>query len=252
MGGCLLTGPAVVVLVPSAVVLVPTCASPSPRSWSPPERSLIVVVPVVIVAVALVSDLAPIVSDRDQHVARGAVTRIVQESHGDRVDAAVAMARLLGAQLDLEAVDDPLVRRRVALSPLPLIDSSPAIEIILQPSVASETSTVSVTWTILWFGGHSESGWAATPAMTGGAVSATVTVVMAFVMLPPPSVAVNVTVVTPSGNTAGASLVTGNTRQLSVAVGSGTATGAPASAVGSILIGAGTFRSFGASLSWTW
>src|SRR5262245_22479903 len=112
-------------------------------------------------------------------------------------------------------------------SPLPSMGSLLVIEMTLQLGVASqmsETSTVMVTGTSLWFGGHSEFGEAATLWMTGGVVSTTVTVVVAVVTLPEPSFAVNVTVVTPSGNTAGASLVTGSTLQLSVAVGSGTVT----------------------------
>src|SRR4030095_9122320 len=76
----------------------------------------IVVVPVVIVVGPCVSDLAPIVSDRHLHLSRGAVARIVRAPHGDRVHAAVTMARPLGAQLDLEIVDDPPVRRRVAVA----------------------------------------------------------------------------------------------------------------------------------------
>src|SRR5262249_22987727 len=92
----------------------------------------------------------------------------------------------------------------------------------------SETSTVSVTGTLLWVGGHREVGEGVRLWMTGGVVSTTVTVVVAVVTLPEPSLAVNVTVVTPSGNTAGASLVTGGALQLSVAMGSGTLTGVPA------------------------
>src|SRR5262249_20561810 len=115
----------------------------------------------------------------------------------------------------------------------------------------SETSTVSVTGTILWLGGHSELGEAATLWMTGGVVSTTVTVVVAVVTLPEPSLAVNVTVVTPSGNTAGASLVTGGALQVSVAMGSGTLTGRPAFQVLCTLMGAGTFCSTGGSTSTT-
>src|SRR5678816_1640777 len=89
-------------------------------------------------------------------------------------------------------------------SPLPSMGSLLVIEITLQAGVASqmsETSTMSVTGTILWFGGQSEFGEAARLATTGGVVSTTATVVVAVVMLPEPSLAVNVTVVTPSGNT---------------------------------------------------
>src|SRR5258706_5029770 len=88
--------------------------------------------------------------------------------------------------------------------------------------------------------------------MSGGVVSCTVTVVVACALFPDASVAVNVTVVTPRGKTAGALLDTGSTPpQLSVAVGSGTTTGVPASAVCSTLMGAGTLASTGASRSTT-
>ena len=87
--------------------------------------------------------------------------------------------------------------------------------------------------------------------MVGGVVSTTVTVVVAVAVLPEPSFAVKVTVVVPSGNTAGASLTTVTTVQLSVAVGSGTVTGVPASAVCSTVMGAGTFDRIGGWLSFT-
>jgi hypothetical protein len=97
----------------------------------------------------------------------------------------------------------------------------------------------------LWFTGHSVSGVAVAELIVGGVVSTTVTVVEAVAVFPEPSFAVNVTVVVPSGNTAGALLTTVTTVQLSVAVGNGTVTGVPASAVCSTVIGAGTFEMIG-------
>src|SRR5262245_24061008 len=93
----------------------------------------------------------------------------------------------------------------------------------------SVAETATVTGTRRWFGGHRLFGVADTEEMTGGVVSTIVTVVEAWAWLPSSSVAVKWTVVTPSGKTAGASLVTVTlASQLSVAVGSGTVTGVPA------------------------
>src|SRR5439155_13628137 len=60
---------------------------------------------------------------------------------------------------------------------------------------------------------------AAGQVICGGSLSVTVTVCWHELLLPPRSVTVHVTVVTPMGNCAGASLVTVPTPQLSVATG---------------------------------
>src|SRR3990172_7037879 len=116
----------------------------------------------------------------------------------------------------------------------------------------SRTETASVTGTSLWLGGQRTFGLAVREAMTGSVVSTTVTLVVAVALFPEASVAVKVTVVVPSGKTAGALLTTvGAASQISVAVGKGTVTGVPSRLVCSTRMGAGTFEITGAVVSTT-
>src|SRR6266498_2501596 len=86
----------------------------------------------------------------------------------------------------------------------------------------------------------------------GGIESTTVTTVKATALLPDASTAVKVTLVVPRGKTAGASLDTGTEPpQLSLAVGSGTATDVPDGPVCSTTIGPGTPANTGGAVSRT-
>src|SRR5688500_9261027 len=76
-----------------------------------------------------------------------------------------------------------------------------------------------VTSRMVWFGDHNISGEAPVITTAGAVTSATVTSWVAVEVFPDPSVTVQVTVVLPSGNTAGASLVTEATEQLSAVTG---------------------------------
>src|SRR5262249_46968312 len=120
----------------------------------------------------------------------------------------------------------------------------------------SDAETDRVTGIILWLGGQRRFGAAIRPAIVGGVASPTVTVVVATAGFAEASWAVNVTVVVPIGNTAGASLLTvAEPSQLSVALGTGTETAAPAALVHSATIGPGTPLKTGpvwsATVTWT-
>src|SRR5688572_628230 len=138
-------------------------------------------------------------------------------------------------------------------SPNPLIGSLDVTLTIWQSTEASQisvTSTLITTGRSLWLRGQRLFGSAVAAPIVGAVVSTTVTVVIAVLTLPASSSAVNVTTVTPRGNTPGESLVmVTSVSQLSVAVGSGTTTGVPARLVCSTTIGAGTLLRNGSSLS---
>src|SRR5262245_21816012 len=119
-------------------------------------------------------------------------------------------------------------------------------------SQMSLTFTAIVTGTILCSGGQRRLTLGVAESMRGGIVSITVTLVDAEPTLPETSTARNTTGVVPSGNTAGASLVSrGAASQMSLTPGDGSVTGVPAHAVCSTVVGAGTFESVGDVVSWT-
>src|SRR3954452_8334640 len=91
----------------------------------------------------------------------------------------------------------------VSPSPVPLSGWFDATETMCDMGAGSTRSlaiTVTVTFTIWWFGGHRLPGDAVTEAITGGVVSRTVTVNDPCAVLLCVSVAVHWTVVVPSGN----------------------------------------------------
>ena len=98
-----------------------------------------------------------------------------------------------------------------------------------------------------WFGGHSTLGEAARPWNAGAVVSRTVTVKAPVAELPQPSVAVAVTIVTPSGNRlpGGGSKRTATSPSRSSIAEPEKATTAPSGPVASVTRSAGRVRTGG-------